>query len=131
MFRPFTLMRPSSGQTQVTYDYCLLLRDTLNSMVDNTSISEEFTSFIIRESYTFNLEVIGYFVASVPRTTQLCIQGDIRPIFHSHLHRHLNSHTTAYSLLLLLLLLSPSDQTNVNNFSHIFDESLSINHFPR
>jgi len=43
----------------------LLSRDTLNSMVENTSISEDFTFAIIWESYTFKLEVIGYFEVSV------------------------------------------------------------------
>jgi len=96
-------------------------------MVYNTSISEEFHSHNIRESYTFKLEVIGYFEASVLRTTKRCIQDDSRPVFHSHFHGHFNSHTTAYSLLLSI----PSDQTDVNNFSHIFNKSLFIKHFPR
>jgi hypothetical protein len=94
------------------YDYCLLLRDTLNSVVDNTNISEQCTSSIIRESYIFKLEAIGYSEISVLETRQHCIQGDIRPIFRSHLHGHLNSHTTAYSLLLFLLLL-------LSNFSFL------------
>jgi hypothetical protein len=34
-------------------------------MLDNTGISEELTSSIIREYYNFKLEVTGYFEASI------------------------------------------------------------------